>query len=67
MVIVCCVCQKMKKGNFWIEDPPPRHELLSHGYCPTCAAEVRKELSRLLQEMAREAKTIETLPQSAVA
>ncbi|HPO14761.1 MAG TPA: hypothetical protein PLI09_15070 [Candidatus Hydrogenedentes bacterium] len=46
MLVQCCVCGRVRKGAKWTAYEPPRdmHERISHGYCPTCAAEAFEEI-----------------------
>ncbi len=44
MITVCCVCQRIKHENQWVEENIPSGELPTHGYCPECAAMARIEL-----------------------
>jgi len=44
MITVCCVCQRIKQGDSWVEEAIPGGELPTHGYCPECAAMARIEL-----------------------
>lgn len=45
MVTVCCVCNKSKTNDGWINTNIEESETLSHGYCPHCANQVRKEIN----------------------
>ena len=65
MVLVCCVCNRVKKQERWVEDPFPTAELASHGYCPECAAAARVELA--LFRLKNLQKTLAAWPASSVA
>lgn len=43
---VCCVCHKVKNGVNWMRRPVRRGVLVSHGYCPVCAAKALEEIRR---------------------
>ena len=66
MVLVCCVCHRVRKGGEWIEEPVPAGELPSHGYCPDCAAIARVELELMRLRQSQE-ELWEGLRESAVA
>lgn len=56
MIVQCCVCEKVREADQWFvlaKPVNPRETLISHGYCPECAAEAFGELYRRAQ--AREA------------
>ncbi|HRI86789.1 MAG TPA: hypothetical protein PLJ47_01170 [Candidatus Hydrogenedentes bacterium] len=56
MIVQCCVCQKVRKNDRWsrLAKPVNQNEMMvSHGYCPECAAEAFGDLYRRAQ--AREA------------
>ena len=44
MKVVCCVCERVKRKGQWVEGPAGEDDLVSHGYCPDCAATARIEL-----------------------
>ena len=48
IVVQCCVCMKIRRGDVWVKPHP--HILsdgyVSHGYCPTCAAEAFAQIHR---------------------
>ncbi len=46
MVIACCKCGKLRRGESWVAAAVPPGETVSHGYCPVCAAEARRRLPR---------------------
>lgn len=48
MVTVCCVCNKTRTSDGWVQCLLPEHEPASHGYCPVCNEEVLKELNRFI-------------------
>ncbi len=45
MKLVCCVCQRTKINGKWLDMRLADRELVSHGYCPDCAAIARVELA----------------------
>ncbi|MDZ4859270.1 MAG: hypothetical protein SGI88_09805 [Candidatus Hydrogenedentes bacterium] len=62
MIVQCCVCEKVREDGQWfaLGKPVNHHEtLVSHGYCPGCAAEAFGELYRRAQ--AREASRREVV------
>ncbi len=66
MVLVCCVCHRVKQDGDWVDKSVPEGELASHGYCPDCASIARVELALLrLKDLVRRQR--ENLPISAVA
>ena len=66
MVLVCCVCHRIRKGTEWIEEAVTAGELPSHGYCPDCAAIARVELELMRLRQSQE-DMWENLNTSAVA
>jgi hypothetical protein len=54
MIVQCCVCKKIRIGQNW--RAPAGHfaisELVSHGYCPECAAEAFAMLRREANDIA---------------
>ncbi len=44
MIVACCSCGKVHHNGLWIDKPIPPHVLISHGYCPHCAAAARVEM-----------------------
>ncbi len=48
MTVVCCVCNRVKRGSAWVVETPDEDHLASHGYCPRCAATARLEIHRAL-------------------
>jgi hypothetical protein len=46
MITQCCVCRKVRRGERWraLRLPLEPETRVSHGYCPTCAAEVHAEI-----------------------
>jgi hypothetical protein len=48
MEVQCCVCSKVRQDQAWVD--PDSINLnssdVSHGYCPTCVAEVLAEVRR---------------------
>ena len=52
MVTICCVCQKTKTEDGWINQPQPLHELPSHGYCPICAQKALEEIREMQAHLA---------------
>ena len=47
MVTICCECQKILKVT------TDHTDLVSHGYCPACAAEVMRKWEAQKQEVKR--------------
>ena len=47
MLVVCCVCRRVRRDAVWLDETLPRGALVSHGYCPDCAATARVELMLL--------------------
>lgn len=45
MTIRCCVCKKEKSGNNWVKRQTAEAAVVSHGYCPACAVDFRKEIA----------------------
>jgi hypothetical protein len=48
MTVVCCVCNRVKRGAGWVVETLEEAPLASHGYCPRCAATARLEIHRAL-------------------
>ena len=50
MLLVCCVCGRVKDGRGWRNATPEETEMLkdqpgaSHGYCTVCADELRQKI-----------------------
>lgn len=46
MKVQCCVCQRVRTPDGWVETRKPNalREHVSHGYCPQCAAKAMDEL-----------------------
>ncbi len=66
MTVQCCVCKQIRVGKRWCE---PRGALLpdepvSHGYCPTCAAQAFAQLRR--EEQAAGSCRLASVAQSAL-
>lgn len=55
MIVVCCVCQRVRQGEAWVEETVPAGTLPSHGYCPDCAAAARVELALMRLKHLQEA------------
>ena len=53
MVMLCCVCnrQKQEKDELvkWVEKTT-QEIMVSHGYCPECAAAAMKQITEVLKE-----------------
>ena len=47
--VQCCVCKRFRKGNQWVSEKaaPGSDKDVSHGYCPTCAANAFGEVAKL--------------------
>ena len=49
MIVQCCSCKRVRKGKEWVDST--ESEVLtghvSHGYCPSCAAEAFAEIRQL--------------------
>lgn len=49
MVVQCCVCKRRRQGNRWVDHKqnpePDAKTVVSHGYCPECAAKAFREIS----------------------
>ena len=58
--ISCCVCKKMLVDGQWIESTPLVPYRVSHGYCPVCIIEARKQLNLSLEINSINNETIET-------
>ena len=47
---MCCVCQRTECGGQWWSLPAPaKAEMVTHGYCPDCHAQVMAEIQRFSQ------------------
>jgi hypothetical protein len=66
MLVVCCVCRRVRRDGAWLDETLPSGALVSHGYCPDCAAAARVELMLLQLKNLREPE-IPAAPRSAVA
>lgn len=46
MIVQCCVCGKIRRGERWVRcsESVLEGEVVSHGYCPECAARAFEEL-----------------------
>ena len=41
MLVMCCVCKKVRRGDRWVEAGPVDGSIpVSHTYCPDCADDV---------------------------
>lgn len=40
IIRICCLCNKIKSSNGWIEQDRAPAYSLSHGYCPQCYMKV---------------------------
>ncbi len=55
MVVQCCACGKIRKGNMW-RDPYFRELAgmeISHGYCPVCALRALIEVESSFEESSK--------------
>lgn len=49
MKVQCCVCNKMREGEQWVNPEPAilASESVSHGYCPSCLEQAHREIRAL--------------------
>lgn len=48
---MCCMCQRTESAGGWQLLPPPAEsELVTHGYCPVCYAQVMAEIRGIMQQ-----------------
>jgi len=59
MIVQCCQCKKVRKGNRWVKASGSElvGRCVSHGYCPTCAARVFAQIQALLSSKELASKT----------
>ena len=46
VVTVCAWCKRIKKDGNWIYEEPAENAMLTHGVCPECAVELRKQIRK---------------------
>ena len=52
MTLICCICNKKENDNLWTEEfILEENELVSHGYCPHCFAEVMDEIQESIGDI----------------
>ena len=66
LLVVCCVCEAIKPGKYWIPKSNLQYELhglfyekLSHTYCPPCMEEKLRELDEYNTRTNQAAELIE--------
>jgi len=48
---MCCVCQRTESAGRWQLLPPPTEsEAVTHGYCPSCYAQVMAEIRGIMHQ-----------------
>ncbi|HOZ47447.1 MAG TPA: hypothetical protein PLO37_19215 [Candidatus Hydrogenedentes bacterium] len=50
VIVQCCQCKRVREDGEWVGIPAPEVAkcVVSHGYCPECAAQAFEELHELL-------------------
>ncbi len=56
MKVQCCRCKKFRVGKEWEALEAPPSDKISHGFCPPCLTQTRKEYEAEMRAFAREQK-----------
>ncbi|MBS3066760.1 hypothetical protein J4205_02950, partial [Candidatus Pacearchaeota archaeon] len=66
LLVVCCVCEAIKPGKYWIPKSNLQYGLhnlfyegLSHSYCPPCMKIELEKIESVLEERRRERQAAE--------
>ena len=50
MLTICCVCNKTKHKNAWVNEPLPEDIIFSHGYCPQCYEKQKQKIANFFKK-----------------
>jgi hypothetical protein len=68
MVVECCVCKRRRQGDHWVayqqNSALDAKTLVSHGYCPECAAKAVREISEYMVDAGFAASPVESISSS---